>query len=179
MDEEVVLESLDEVPAEVRLNLPLHLRFMQEAFHMAEKALALGETPVGCVIVHEGAVVASGMNDTNKSLNGTRHAEFLAIMPLGSCGSQIFTLQSSLALCVLLLCDNMEFAPSSLAAEMKDSGEQALFCQSILMQCLIHHILATAASIARRRLTCSGDSIFKRTRRHPGRGPSGSVSSIC
>jgi tRNA-specific adenosine deaminase 2 len=79
MDEEIVLESLDEVPAEVRLNLPLHLRFMRGAFHMAEKALVLGETPVGCVIVHEGAVVASGMNDTNKSLNGTRHAEFLAI----------------------------------------------------------------------------------------------------
>lgn len=79
MDEENVPESLDQVPAEVRLNLSSHLRFMREALHMAEKALALGETPVGCVIVHKGAVVGSGMNDTNKSLNGTRHAEFLAI----------------------------------------------------------------------------------------------------
>jgi len=79
MDEELALEGLDELPAEVRLNLPFHSRFMREALQMAEKALTLGETPVGCVIVHEGAVVGSGMNDTNKSLNGTRHAEFLAI----------------------------------------------------------------------------------------------------
>ena len=51
---------------------------------MAEKALELGETPVGCVIVYGGEVVGSGMNDTNKSLNGTRHAEFLAITELFS-----------------------------------------------------------------------------------------------
>lgn len=61
----------------------------------AEKALAIGETPVGCVLVHDGKIIGRGMNDTNRSLNvcnitlrrkylftrnqGTRHAEFLAI----------------------------------------------------------------------------------------------------
>jgi len=79
MDVEHAPEGLGNAPAEVRLNLPAHLCFMMEALRMAEKALALGETPVGCVIVYEGEVVGSGMNDTNKSLNGTRHAEFLAI----------------------------------------------------------------------------------------------------
>ncbi|KAL2372297.1 hypothetical protein RJZ57_003239 [Blastomyces gilchristii] len=44
-----------------------------------EEALASGETPVGCVLVHNDEVIGSGMNDTNKSMNGTRHAEFLAI----------------------------------------------------------------------------------------------------
>ena len=74
--------SLVAMPVEVRENLPTHLRFMREALRMAEKALGLGETPVGCVVVCGGEVVSSGMNDTNKSLNGTRHAEFMAIAEL-------------------------------------------------------------------------------------------------
>ena len=56
-----------------------HQSFMQEAIDVAEQALAEGETPVACVLVLDGQVVARGMNDTNRSLNGTRHAEFLAI----------------------------------------------------------------------------------------------------
>ena len=52
---------------------------MQKALDVAEQALREGETPVACVLVHHGEVVATGMNDTNRSLNGTRHAEFLAI----------------------------------------------------------------------------------------------------
>ena len=74
--------DVGDLPFEVRKNLPTHLRFMTEALHMAEKALAAGEVPVGCVIVFRGEIVGSGMNDTNKSLNGTRHAEFLAITEL-------------------------------------------------------------------------------------------------
>ncbi|EED18384.1 cytosine deaminase, putative [Talaromyces stipitatus ATCC 10500] len=54
-------------------------RFMKEALLMGEKALAVGETPVGCVLVLNGKIIGSGMNDTNRSMNGTRHAEFLAI----------------------------------------------------------------------------------------------------
>jgi tRNA-specific adenosine deaminase 2 len=42
------------------------------------------ETPVGCVIVHEGEVIARGMNATNVTRNGTRHAEFMAIASLFS-----------------------------------------------------------------------------------------------
>jgi len=41
--------------------------------------LARGETTVGCVLVHDGEIIGAGMNDTNTSMNGTRHAEFLAI----------------------------------------------------------------------------------------------------
>lgn len=59
--------------------LSLHQNFMQKAIDTAEQALAEGETPVACVLVLDGEVVARGMNDTNRSLNGTRHAEFLAI----------------------------------------------------------------------------------------------------
>ncbi|KAG0650335.1 tRNA-specific adenosine-34 deaminase subunit TAD2 [Hyphodiscus hymeniophilus] len=56
-----------------------HLNFMRQALAMAERALDTNETPVGCVFVHKGAVIGRGMNATNRSYNGTRHAEFMAI----------------------------------------------------------------------------------------------------
>ncbi|KAJ5929699.1 hypothetical protein N7454_006649 [Penicillium verhagenii] len=56
-----------------------HAYFMKQALLMGEKALLAGETPVGCVVVHNDQIVGYGMNDTNRSMNGTRHAEFLAI----------------------------------------------------------------------------------------------------
>ncbi|KAL2866807.1 nucleoside deaminase [Aspergillus lucknowensis] len=58
------------------------LYFMEQAFEMARTALDMGETPVGCVLVYEGKIVGHGMNDTNRSMNGTRHAEFLAIQEM-------------------------------------------------------------------------------------------------
>ncbi|KAH8690979.1 cytidine and deoxycytidylate deaminase zinc-binding domain protein [Talaromyces proteolyticus] len=56
-----------------------HEFFMKQALLMGERALEVGETPVGCVLVLDGKIIGSGMNDTNRSMNGTRHAEFLAI----------------------------------------------------------------------------------------------------
>ncbi|KAJ5532118.1 hypothetical protein N7504_009671 [Penicillium tannophilum] len=56
-----------------------HAFFMKQALLMGEKALECGETPVGCVLVHNDQIVGYGMNDTNRSMNGTRHAEFIAI----------------------------------------------------------------------------------------------------
>lgn len=69
----------DKLHPEVLKDLETHQLFMRQAINVAEEALAEGETPVACVLVHQGKVVARGMNDTNRSLNGTRHAEFLAI----------------------------------------------------------------------------------------------------
>jgi tRNA-specific adenosine deaminase 2 len=72
-------DQISLLPAAIQKNLAIHQSFMQKALDVAEQALREGETPVACVLVHSGEVVATGMNDTNKSLNGTRHAEFLAI----------------------------------------------------------------------------------------------------
>ena len=72
-------ETVEPVPEVFLANLETHKEFMGKALEMAEKALATGETPVGCVFVANGEIVGSGMNDTNKSFNGTRHAEILAI----------------------------------------------------------------------------------------------------
>ncbi|KAK4893504.1 tRNA(adenine34) deaminase [Elasticomyces elasticus] len=56
-----------------------HEGFMRKAIEMAEMALLSDETPVGCVFVHDGEVIGRGINGTNASLNGTRHAEFVAL----------------------------------------------------------------------------------------------------
>ncbi|KAJ4316307.1 tRNA(adenine34) deaminase [Neodidymelliopsis sp. IMI 364377] len=56
-----------------------HERFMREAIAMAELALTSDETPVGCVFVKDGEIIGRGMNETNRTLNGTRHAEFVAL----------------------------------------------------------------------------------------------------
>ncbi|ACO63343.1 predicted protein [Micromonas commoda] len=52
---------------------------MRVALEEAEGALARWEVPVGCVVVRDGEVVASGSNRTNEKRNGTRHAEFEAV----------------------------------------------------------------------------------------------------
>lgn len=56
-------------------------RFMAIATFVAFRALKNGETPVACIFVHEptGRILSFGCNDTNRSLNGTRHAEFVAV----------------------------------------------------------------------------------------------------
>lgn len=59
-----------------------HLVFIEEALDMARLALRTNETPVGCVLVHNEKVIARGMNATNVTRNGTRHAEFMAICAL-------------------------------------------------------------------------------------------------
>ncbi|KAI9018384.1 cytidine deaminase-like protein, partial [Hyaloraphidium curvatum] len=49
----------------------------------AESALEVDEVPVGCVVVDSsGNIIASGRNATNETLNGTAHAEFVAINSL-------------------------------------------------------------------------------------------------
>ncbi|RPA97448.1 cytidine deaminase-like protein [Choiromyces venosus 120613-1] len=52
---------------------------MQSALQIATSALQSNEVPVGCVFVHDSRIIASGRNDTNRSLCGTRHAELVAI----------------------------------------------------------------------------------------------------
>lgn len=59
-------------------------QLMQLALNEAKYAVECGEVPVGCVIVHKKSdhnviVLASGSNKTNKTRNGTRHAEMVAI----------------------------------------------------------------------------------------------------
>ncbi|KAI9648955.1 tRNA(adenine34) deaminase [Ciborinia camelliae] len=86
-------DTISDTDAPSEINLPpdakfmtqneidTHIFFMREALAMANLALNTNETPVGCVLVDPvlKKVVARGMNATNRSYNGTRHAEFIAI----------------------------------------------------------------------------------------------------
>ena len=52
---------------------------MKDALRQAKKAYALGEVPIGCVIVHEGKIIGRGYNRRNTDKNTLAHAEITAI----------------------------------------------------------------------------------------------------
>lgn len=54
-------------------------RYMKEAIRQAQKARALEEVPIGCVIVYEGKIIARGYNRRNTDKNTLSHAELNAI----------------------------------------------------------------------------------------------------
>ncbi len=53
--------------------------WMQHAIDEARAAAAMGEVPVGCVIVKDGAVIARGHNLRESDKDPTAHAEMIAI----------------------------------------------------------------------------------------------------
>ncbi|MBE5855807.1 MAG: nucleoside deaminase [Lachnospiraceae bacterium] len=53
--------------------------YMKSALTQAKKALALGEVPIGCVIVHEGKIIGRGYNRRNTDKSTLSHAEISAI----------------------------------------------------------------------------------------------------
>lgn len=55
------------------------MNFMNQAFILANKALAHNDVPIGAVIVKDGKIIARGENRVQKSKNPTLHAEIVAI----------------------------------------------------------------------------------------------------
>lgn len=53
--------------------------FMQQALSQAHNAWALGEVPVGAVVVKDGQVVATGFNQPIGTHDPTAHAEIMAL----------------------------------------------------------------------------------------------------
>lgn len=54
-------------------------KYMKMALKEANKAMALGEVPIGCVIVYEDKVIGRGYNRRNTDKNTLAHAEITAI----------------------------------------------------------------------------------------------------
>ncbi|MCI6812998.1 MAG: tRNA adenosine(34) deaminase TadA [Lachnospiraceae bacterium] len=54
-------------------------KYMREALKQARKAYALGEVPIGCVIVYEDKIISRGYNRRNTDKNTLSHAEITAI----------------------------------------------------------------------------------------------------
>lgn len=55
------------------------LHWMQCAYQLADKAAALGEVPVGAVIVRNGVIIGQGFNQPISSCDPTAHAEVVAL----------------------------------------------------------------------------------------------------
>jgi len=58
-------------------------KYMKEAVRQAKKAYALGETPIGCVIVYQDKIIGRGYNRRTIDKNTLAHAELTAIRKAG------------------------------------------------------------------------------------------------
>ena len=58
-------------------------KYMKEAIRQAEKAYALGEVPIGCVIVYQDQIIGRGYNRRTMDQNAIAHAETIAIRKAG------------------------------------------------------------------------------------------------
>lgn len=54
-------------------------KYMREAIKQAKKAAAIGEVPIGCVIVRDGTILARGYNRRNIEGSTLAHAEIITI----------------------------------------------------------------------------------------------------
>ena len=54
-------------------------RWLREALSLADEAAAVGEVPVGCVVVCDGKVVGRGRNRREEDKDPLAHAELLAL----------------------------------------------------------------------------------------------------
>ena len=53
--------------------------FMRDALRQAEKAYAVGEVPVGAIVVRDGKIIARAHNQVELLKDATAHAEMLAL----------------------------------------------------------------------------------------------------
>ena len=83
----------------------MHDEFMRQALALAEEAQALGEVPVGAVVVLGNQVVGRGRNSSIAQNDPTAHAEMLAIREacarIGNYRLDGATLYSTLEPCVM------------------------------------------------------------------------------
>jgi tRNA(adenine34) deaminase len=56
-----------------------HPVFMQAALDQARQAAALGEVPIGAVLVHDGVIIGVGHNSPRAARDPTAHAEIMAL----------------------------------------------------------------------------------------------------
>lgn len=80
-----------------------HLIYLNRCLELAKQAAAAGESPVGSVIVRDGAIIGEGTEQSRQLKDVTRHAEVVAILDAvqrhGSCEGA--TLYSNMEPCIL------------------------------------------------------------------------------
>jgi tRNA(adenine34) deaminase len=65
--------------------MPDPTQWMNEALLLARQAMAIGEVPIGCVVVHDptGRIIGRGSNRRETDRDPTAHAEMLALREAG------------------------------------------------------------------------------------------------
>lgn len=106
------------------MDLTREFKYMAAALFVAYKALLFGETPVACLVVDDSKnkIVLIGYNYTNVSLNGTRHAEYLAL-------ERLIAEKCDLSKCTLYV-----------------TVEPCIMCASYLRQIGIHRVVFGAGN---------------------------------
>jgi len=69
--------------------------FMNDAIELARQAAALGEVPVGAVVVKDGAVIGRGFNQPINRSDPTAHAEVMALREAAAAHLALASLVSS------------------------------------------------------------------------------------
>ena len=77
--EEKLLKQQQEAEKEAKEKEKRDKKYMRLAIIQAKKAAAIGEVPIGCVIVHEGKIIGRGYNRRNADKSTLSHAEITAI----------------------------------------------------------------------------------------------------
>ena len=72
-------------------------KYMKQAVKQAKKAEANKDVPIGCVIVHDGKVIARGYNRRNMDKTTLAHAEILAIKKASKVSTIRFRISESLS----------------------------------------------------------------------------------
>jgi tRNA(adenine34) deaminase len=144
-------------------------RFMDLALDEADRAAALGEVPVGAVVVLDGRVIARGHNAAIAERDPTAHAEIMALRTaareLGNYRLPGVTLYSTVEPCVMC-CGAMVHARVARlvygAADPKAGAVQSLF--RLLDDARLNHHVAVTAGV--RAAECGSRlSEFFRTKR--------------
>ncbi len=76
-EKKLALKQLKE--KEEKLQYKKDEKYMGQALKLAEKAAALGEVPIGCLIVYDDKVIARGYNRRITDQSTLSHAEIIAI----------------------------------------------------------------------------------------------------
>lgn len=67
------------MPDDLIIDLHSHEHFMRQALREAHRANAVGEVPIGAVIVHDGKIIARAWNQVETLKDATAHAEMLCL----------------------------------------------------------------------------------------------------
>ena len=76
--EEKRTEEISEIKQEPSVS-PEDMHYMKEAIRQAKKAAALGDVPIGCVIVYQDKIIGRGYNRRMADKTVLAHAEILAM----------------------------------------------------------------------------------------------------